>query len=70
MNGRKWEIVVRYMQKLVRFVIDVEDSNRIEREAERLGLQSSDFLRLLIKLYFNGLSLERRELVHESAESK
>ena len=53
------------MQQLVRFVIDREDSQKIEREAQRLGLKSSDFLRLLIKLYFNGLSLERRELVHE-----
>ena len=53
------------MQQLVRFVIDVEDGKKIEREAQRLGLNSSDFLRLLIKLYFNGLSLERRELVHE-----
>ena len=52
------------MQKLVRFVIDVEDGKKIEREAQRLGLDSSDFLRLLIKLYFNGLRLEQRELVH------
>jgi hypothetical protein len=52
------------MQKLVRFVIDVEDGKKIEKEAQRLGLDSSDFLRLLIKLYFNGLKFEQRELVH------
>jgi hypothetical protein len=58
------------MQQLVRFVIDREDSQKIEREAQRLGLKSADFLRLLIKLYFNGngLRLERRELVHELEE--
>jgi hypothetical protein len=58
------------MQQLVRFVIDVEDGQKIEREAQKLGLNSSDFLRLLIKLYFNGISLERRELVHELGERK
>jgi hypothetical protein len=52
------------MQKLVRFLIDVEDGKKIEREAQRLGMDSSDFLRLLIKLYFNGLKFEPRELVH------
>jgi hypothetical protein len=52
------------MQKLIRFVVDVEDGKKIEREAQRLGLDSADFLRLLIKLYFNGLRLEPRELVH------
>jgi hypothetical protein len=58
------------MQQLVRFVIDVEDCKKIEREAQKLGLKSSDFLQLLIKLYFNGLRLERRELVHEFGEQK
>lgn len=58
------------MQQLVRFVVDVEDIKKIERESQRLGLKSSDFLRLLIKLYFNGLGLERRELVHELEELK
>lgn len=53
------------MQQLVRFVVDVEDNRKIEREAQKLGLKSSDFLKLLIKLYFNGLKLERRELGHE-----
>jgi hypothetical protein len=53
------------MQQLVRFIIDVEDGKKIEREARRLGMDSSDFLRLLIKLYFNGLKFEPRELVHE-----
>ena len=50
------------MQQLVRFLIDREDSQRIEREAQELGLKSSDFLRLLIKLHFSELKLERREL--------
>jgi hypothetical protein len=53
------------MQQLVRFVVDVEDNRKIEREAQKLGLKSSDFLKLLIKLYFNGLKLEQRELVHK-----
>jgi len=52
------------MQQYVRFLIDVEDNLKIEREAQKLGLRSSDFLKLLIKLYFNGLKLEQRELVH------
>jgi hypothetical protein len=58
------------MQQLVKFVIDVEDNKKIEREAQKLGLKSSDFLQLLIKLYFNGLKLEPRELVHELGETK
>ena len=52
------------MQQLVRFLIDREDSQRIEREAQELGLKSSDFLRLLIKLHFSELKLERRELAN------
>jgi hypothetical protein len=58
------------MQQYVRFLIDVEDNLKIEREAQRLGLRSSDFLKLLIKLYFNGLKLEQRELVHNLEEQK
>ncbi len=58
------------MQKLVRFVIDVEDSEKIEMEAQRLGMKSSEFLQLLIKLYFNGLKVERRELVYELGGKK
>ena len=52
------------MQKLARFASDVEDDKKLKREARRLGLANSDFLRLLIKLYSNGQRPEPRELVH------
>ncbi len=46
------------MQQLVRFLISLEDKQRIEGEARKLGIESSDFLQLLIKAYFNGVRLE------------
>lgn len=58
------------MQQLVRFLLDREDSQRIEREAQELGLKSSDFLRLLIKLHFSELKLERRELTNRGEEQE
>ena len=50
------------MQQVVRFLIDGDDKQRVEREARNLGLKSSGFIRLLIKLDFDGSGLERREL--------
>jgi hypothetical protein len=52
------------MQQVVRPLIDEAENKRIEKEAERLGRKNADCLQLLIRLYSNGLSLERRELVH------
>ena len=49
------------MQQLVRFCINLEDKQRIEGEASKLGIASADFLQLLIKAYFNGVRLERGE---------
>ena len=56
------------MQQVVRFLVDRDDKQRIEREARKLGLKSSGFIRLLIKLYFNGSKLERRELATKGEE--
>jgi hypothetical protein len=50
------------MQQVIQFLVSLEDKRQIEEEAKRLGLKSTEFLRLLIKLYFKGLTLERREL--------
>jgi len=58
------------MQQVVRFLIDQEDRQRVEREAKRLGLKSSSFLRLLIKLYFNGFRLERKESANKREEQE
>jgi len=48
------------MQVIIRFWVDLEDKERVEAEARRLGLNASSFLRLLIKQYFGGFFLERR----------
>jgi len=49
-------------QQIVECLIDREDKLWIEKEAKKLGLTSSGFFRLLIKLSFDGLSLETRQL--------
>ena len=45
----------------MRFWIDQEDKERVEKEARKLGLKASSFLRLLIKQYFGGFYLEREK---------
>jgi len=56
------------LQQVIRVLVNWEEKERIEREAKRLGLKSSEFLRLLIKLHFNGLRLEARELAEKGKE--
>jgi len=47
------------MQVIMRFWIDQADKEQVEKEAEKLGLNASSFLRFLIKQYFGGFYLER-----------
>jgi hypothetical protein len=56
------------MQQVIQFSVSVEDKRHIEEEANKLGLKSAEFLRLLVKLYFRGLTLERGELTSRLME--
>jgi predicted DNA-binding protein len=58
------------MKQLVNLLIDLDDKQRLENEAKRLGLKSSDFLRLLIKLHLNGLRLGQEQLISEGEGQK
>jgi len=69
-NGKKWGVVVKIMKQLVNLLIDLDDKQRLENEAKRLGLKSSDFLRLLIKLHLNGLRLGQEQLISEGEGQK
>ena len=69
-NGKKWGAVVKIMKQLVNLLIDLDDKQRLENEAKRLGLKSSDFLRLLIKLHLNGLRLGQEQLISEGEGQK
>ncbi|GAI93474.1 unnamed protein product [marine sediment metagenome] len=48
-------------QKMVRFLVPVEDAKKLEEEARKLNLSVSAFIRLLIKQWSNGIKFERRE---------
>ena len=47
-------------QKMIRFLLDSDDAERLEEEARGLGLSVSAFLRLLIKQWSDGIKFERR----------
>ena len=38
-----------------------EDQKAVKAEAEKLGMTTVSFLRLLIKQYFDGIKFERRD---------
>lgn len=47
-------------KKMIRFLVDDEDATKLEREARKLGLSVSAFIRLLIKQWSNGIKFEKR----------
>ncbi|MBA7648744.1 hypothetical protein ES703_56532 [subsurface metagenome] len=48
-------------QKMVRFLVPIEDAKKLEEEARKLNLSVSAFIRLLIKQWSNGIKFEKRE---------
>ncbi|MBA7634467.1 hypothetical protein ES703_42052 [subsurface metagenome] len=48
-------------QKMIRFLVPVEDAKKLEEEATKLNLSVSAFIRLLIKQWSDGIRFERRE---------
>jgi len=47
--------------KRYNFALPEERWEQVERESRRLGTSSADFLRMLIKHYFNGIKFEREQ---------
>ena len=54
------------METTMRFWIGREDKERLESEAEKLGLKASSLLRFLIKQYFAGIHFEREKRERET----
>ena len=48
-------------QKMIRFLVPLEDAKKLEEEAKKLNLSVSAFIRLLIKQWSNGVKFEKRE---------
>lgn len=48
-------------EKMIRFLVPLEDAKKLEQEAKKLNLSVSAFIRLLIKRWSNGIKFERRE---------
>ena len=48
-------------QKMIRFLVALEDARKLEEEAGKLNLSVSAFIRLLIKQWSNGIKFERRD---------
>ncbi|MBA7477531.1 hypothetical protein ES705_36867 [subsurface metagenome] len=48
-------------QKMIRFLVPIEDAKKLEEEARKLNLSVSAFIRLLIKQWSNGIKFEKRE---------
>ena len=51
-------------QKMIRFLLENDKAEKLEREAISLGLSVSAFLRLLIKQWDDGIRFERIESHH------
>ena len=49
------------MNKSILLRLTEEDQAAIHAEAEKLGMTTSSFIRLLIKQYFNGIRFERKD---------
>jgi len=47
-------------QKMIRFLVSLEDAKKLEEEARKLGISVSAFIRLLIKQWSNGIKFEKR----------
>ena len=48
-------------QKMIRFLVPVEDAKKLEEEARKLNLSVSAFIRLLIKQWTNGIKFEKSD---------
>jgi len=48
-------------QKIIRFLVPLEDAKKLEEEAKKLNLSVSAFIRLLIKQWSSGIKFERRD---------
>lgn len=48
-------------QKMVRFLLDADGAKELEKEASRLGLSVSAFLRLLIRQWSDGIKFEKEK---------
>jgi len=46
--------------KMIRFLVSVEDAEKLEQEAQKLGLAVSAFIRLFIKQWSDGIKFEKR----------
>ena len=46
--------------KMIRFQVSLEDAEKLEGEARKLGLSVSAFIRLLIKQWSKGIKFEKR----------
>lgn len=47
--------------KRYNFALPEESWEQVERESKRLSISVADFLRMLIKQYFNGIKFEREQ---------
>lgn len=46
-------------QKMIRFLLNQNEASKLEKEASKLGLSVSAFIRLLIRNWSNGIRFER-----------
>jgi len=46
--------------KMIRFLVSLEDAEKLEEEARKLGISVSAFIRLLIKQWSDGIKFEKR----------
>lgn len=47
-------------QKMIRFLVPLEDAIKLEQEAKKQNLSVSAFIRLLIKQWSGGIRFEKR----------
>ncbi len=47
-------------QKMIRFLVPLKDAEKLGKEARKLGLSVSAFIRLLIKQWSDGIKFEKR----------
>jgi len=45
---------------MIRFLVSLEDAEKLEEEARKLGISVSAFIRLLIKQWSDGIKFEKR----------
>lgn len=45
----------------IRFIVTPDLKTRIENEAKRIGISVTDFMKLLLSQYFNGIEFGKKE---------